>query len=162
MKRILPICLLLLLSGLLSAQSVEELQLAWQQASEVKSKLKFGERLAEKLLSRAPDEALQYASEAYQLAESIDDKKHLAITAYLLGKIQIRRQARAEALTHFKQALAFAKSNDDTNFSYRCLKKLISLHKRQRQYREALGYAEEGLKLLVDAKQIELPTEEVT
>lgn len=154
MKHVLTAFLFFLFVSPMFSQNIEELELALQKATSPKSKIHFSEKLAEKLLVKNPDKAAQYASEAYQIAQQSGDSKSLANIAYLEGKIHIRKSETPQAIAQFQKALKHAKSSKDTEFAYRCIKKLVALTKKDRAYRKAISYAEEGMLLLHEARKI--------
>ena len=152
MKQVL-ICFLSLVWVIpMFAQSIEELQFAVQKADTPKEKIHLSQKLSEKLLVKSPDQALLYAAEAYQLAQQEDDIKGLAYLSYIQGKIHIRQSNNPQAIEQFSKSLSHAKSGEDISLIYRCIKKLVTLLKREKKYRQAIALAEEGMLLLNESR----------
>lgn len=101
------------------------------------------------------DRAEELFAESYALREQTNDAHGLAITAYNIGLLHLRRDERDQAMQHFLRALELQRANGETANVADTLCYIGLLHARQGHGAEALRAMDEAVDL---ASTASLPT----
>lgn len=137
--------------GLLSAQSVSELEARMKRAGTKSEKMNLAYQIAEKLLASNPAKASEYAQTASNLATEIGDKKREADAAYLSAEGQYRARNFKEAATRYQHSWNSARNFGLREIALNSTEKLQDIALKQNDYREALKWSRETVNYLKES-----------
>lgn len=135
-------------AGLLSAQSVSELEARLKRAGTKNEKMTLSYQIAEKLLASNPTKAATYAQQASQLATEIGDKRREADAAYLGAEAYYRARNYRAASTEYQHAWNSARNYGLRDVALNSTEKLQDIALKQNDYREALKWSRETVNYL--------------
>lgn len=134
--------------GVVTGQSVEELQQQLQVAGTNQEKLEINYLLAENLMRTDPDAAIDYARAAHKKAQQLGNDAMLARTAYLTALVYERDRDERNQEVWLKSTLAYAKKAGDSDLIIRSVDKRSTLWRRKRNYRRAYEITKEAFEYL--------------
>lgn len=91
------------------------------------------------------DSALQYAAQAFALAQDLRDDEHIVISEYLLGFLYILKKSDTLALRHLRHALTLAQTIDDPRLLSNGYLKLARYYQAVNSYEKSISYASQAL-----------------
>jgi adenylate cyclase len=145
MKYIACLTFLLFCSLAMKAQTMEELNNALQQATNVREKMVINFQMAEIYhKENNKEKALEKAKATLQYAQEIKNNGFAARAAYMLGEIYERLRDTRNAEIYYKTCLFEAKAAGDSDLIIQSVRKRSSLATKDNNYRRAYDINQEA------------------
>ena len=145
MKNIACLTFLLLCSLAIKAQTMEELNNALQQATNIREKMVINFQMAEIYhKENNKEKALEKAKATLQYAQEIKNNGFAARAAFMLGEIYERLRDTRNAEIYYKTCLFEAKAAGDSDLIIQSVRKRSSLATKDNNYRRAYDINQEA------------------